>query len=67
MTNKHLVLLYDPIVLDHRPSYGHPERPEQTSTIIKTLQDKYCGTASTHVVPLVRLRLKEINGYTRRP
>lgn len=38
MANKTVALLYDPIVLDHRPNYGHPERPERVSTTVKTLQ-----------------------------
>jgi len=51
MTNKRVAFLYDPIVLEHRPSYGHPERPERASTIIKTLQDTELWDRLTHVAP----------------
>jgi acetoin utilization deacetylase AcuC-like enzyme len=36
--NTTVSLLYDPIVLEHRPGRGHPERPERVSAIMETLR-----------------------------
>lgn len=33
-----VALLYDPVMLEHRPPIGHPERPERVSTIIDALK-----------------------------
>ena len=44
-------MLYDPIVLEHRPNYGHPERPERASTIVKTLQTTGLWDKLTHLTP----------------
>jgi len=51
MTDKRAAFLYDPIVLEHRPSYGHPERAERASTIVKTLADTGLWPHLTHVAP----------------
>ena len=51
MTNKRVALLYDPIVLEHRPSPGHPERPERVSTIVKTLRETELWDSLVHIAP----------------
>jgi acetoin utilization deacetylase AcuC-like enzyme len=44
-----LSLLYDPIVLEHRPGRGHPERPERVEAIMQTLRQSDIWDQVVHV------------------
>ena len=60
-----IALVYSGKYLEHKPSMGHPERPERLKAIVEALKRaKLWGTPSVKVIGLLPLRLEtRVDGW----
>jgi acetoin utilization deacetylase AcuC-like enzyme len=62
-TPPRLGFLYDPVVLDHRPPPGHPERPVRVSTAMQVLEQSGILARLQHlpVIPATRDQMERVH------